>query len=270
MTDAFISVADTGDGVRYLTLDRPEKKNAISSAMRTQLLAELQSLDHDPDTRVTIIRGAGDCFSAGYDLSGGLMDEPPYHSAPGDGAWTRQASDGWTSIWDLAKPVIAQVHGYAMAGATELATACDLIYVADDAVVSYPVVRLASPPDWQYHEPLLGMRHAMELLLTGDGIDGTEAARIGWANRAYPGAELEASVRAIAGRIAGVASDLTQIKKRMVHRQFDVRGGRAAIRAGQEFQALAGYQASVQAFRADPLAAMKRENKGDSLDDGTN
>jgi len=261
MNDALVSVADVGDGVRYLTLDRPEKKNAISTEMRSQLLAALQAHDNDPDVRVTIIRGAGDCFSAGYDLSGGLMDEPPYHSAPGDGAWTRHASDGWLSIWDLAKPVIAQVHGYAMAGATELATACDLIYVADDAVISYPVVRVASPPDWQYHEPLLGMRQAMELLLTGDGIDGHEAMRIGWANRAYPAEVLEASVREIAGRIAGIATDLTQIKKRMVHRQFDVRGGRAAIRAGQEFQALAGHQESVQAFRADPLGAMKRENR---------
>ncbi|MGB1654163.1 MAG: enoyl-CoA hydratase/isomerase family protein [Acidimicrobiales bacterium] len=261
MNDALVSVTDAGDGVRYLTLDRPEKKNAISTEMRSQLLAALQAHDNDPDVRVTIIRGAGDCFSAGYDLSGGLMDEPPYHSAPGDGAWTRQASDGWISIWDLAKPVIAQVHGYAMAGATELATACDLIYVADDAVISYPVVRVASPPDWQYHEPLLGMRQAMELLLTGDGIDGHEAMRIGWANRAYAAGLLEASVREIAGRIAGVATDLTQIKKRMVHRQFDVRGGRAAIRAGQEFQALAGHQESVQAFRADPLGAMKRENR---------
>ncbi|MGB1631315.1 MAG: enoyl-CoA hydratase/isomerase family protein, partial [Acidimicrobiales bacterium] len=91
MNDALVSVTDAGDGVRYLTLDRPEKKNAISTEMRSQLLAALQAHDNDPDVRVTIIRGAGDCFSAGYDLSGGLMDEPPYHSAPGDGAWTRQA-----------------------------------------------------------------------------------------------------------------------------------------------------------------------------------
>ena len=255
-----ISVESAGEGVRHVTLNRPEKKNAISTALRAELFETLQAHDHDDDVRVSIIRGAGDCFSSGYDLSSSLMDDTPYHSAPGDGAWARQASDGWFSIWDLAKPVIAQVHGYAMAGATELASACDLVYVADDAKISYPVVRVASPPDWQYHEPLLGMRHAMEALLTGDAIDGVEAARIGWANRAYPADELEASVLAIATRIAGVASDLTQIKKRMVHRQFDVRGGRAAMKAGQEFQALAGHQASVQAFRADPLGFMKREN----------
>lgn len=257
----FIAVEEAGDGIRYVTLDRPEKKNAISTAMRTELFDTLQAHDHDDAVKVSIIRGAGECFSSGYDLSSPLMEDTPYHSAPGDGAWARQATDGWFSIWDLAKPVIAQVHGYAMAGATELAMACDLVYVAADAQISYPVARVASSPDWAYHEPLLGLRHAMEALLTGDAIDGVEAARIGWANRAYLADELEAAVLAIADRIAGVASDLTALKKRLVHRQFDLRGGRSAIRAGQEFQALAGHQASVQAFRADPLGAMKRANR---------
>lgn len=255
-----ISVEPGSEHVRYITLNRPDKKNAISTALRTELFEVLESHDHDPDVRVSIIRGAGDCFSSGYDLSSPLMADTPYHSAPGDGAWSRQATDGWFSMWDLAKPVIAQVHGYAMAGATELATACDLVYVAADAQISYPVVRVASPPDWQYHEPLVGMRHAMEVLLTGDAIDGVEAARIGWANRSFPADELSDAVAGIARRIATVAPDLTQINKRMVHRQFDVRGGRAAIRAGQEFQALAAHQESVQAFRADPLGFMKRAN----------
>jgi len=261
-----ITVEDAAEGVRYVTLNRPEKRNAISTPLRAELFAVLQDHDGDDDVRVSIVRGAGDCFSSGYDLSSPLLEDAPTYSAPGDGAWTRQASDGWFSIWDLAKPVIAQVHGYAMAGATELGSACDLVSVADDAQISYPVARVASPPDWQYHQPLVGVRHAMELLLTGDAIDGREAARIGWANRSFPSAELPAEVLAVAVRIAGVASDLTQIKKRMVHRQFDVAGGRAAIRAGQEFQALAGYQASVQAFRADPLGQMKRAVANDDPD----
>ncbi len=258
MTDPpLITVEEAAPHVRYVTLNRPEKRNAISTPLRAELFSTLQAHDLDDEVRVSILRGAGVCFSSGYDLASPLLDDPPRYTAPGDGAWTRQATDGWFSIWDLAKPVIAQVHGYAMAGATELAAACDLVYVADDAQISYPVVRVASPPDWQYHEPLLGLRHAMEVMLTGDVIDGTEAARIGWANRAYPAAELEDSVRSIAERVAGIAPDLAQLHKRMVHRQFDVGGGRAAMRAGQEFQALAGYQASVQEFRADPLAAMK-------------
>jgi len=259
MTEApLVTVDPAADHVRYVTLNRPEKRNAISTPLRAELFAALQANDQDPDVRVSIVRGAGACFSSGYDLSSPLMADTPIYSAPGDGAWTRQASDGWFSIWDLAKPVIAQVHGYAMAGATELAAACDLVYVADDARISYPVVRVASPPDWQYHEPLMGLRHAMEAMLTGDAIDGVEAARIGWANRSYPAAELDEAVLEMAGRIAGVESDLSQILKRMVHRQFEVAGGRAAIKAGQEFQALAGHQASVQAFRADPLAALKK------------
>ncbi len=256
--DDLVTVQEAAPNVRYVTLNRPAKRNAISTPMRSRLFEILQAHDHDSDVRVSIIRGAGTCFSSGYDLRSSLMADTPYHSAPGDGAWTRQASDGWFSIWDLAKPVIAQVHGYAIAGATELAAACDLVYVADDALISYPVVRVASPPDWQYHEPLLGLRHAMETMLTGDPMDGAEAARRGWANRAYPCEHLEAEVLAVAERIADVSSDLTAIVKRMVHRQFDVRGGRAAIRAGQEFQALAGHQVSVQAFRRDPLAQMTK------------
>jgi enoyl-CoA hydratase len=256
--DELVTVEEAAPFVRYVTLNRPEKRNAISTPLRARLFEILHDHDHDDDVRVSIVRGAGVCFSSGYDLGSDLMGDPPYPSAPGDGQWARQATDGWFSIWDLAKPVIAQVHGYAMAGATELASACDLVYVADDARISYPVVRVASPPDWQYHEPLMGLRHAMETMLTGDAIDGAEAARIGWANRAYPAASLEADVLAVAERIAGVATDLSQILKRMVHRQFDVQGGRAAMRAGQEFQALAGHQASVEAFRADPLGAIKR------------
>ena len=259
MSEKLVTVERAATHVRYVTLNRPEKRNAISTPLRAELFAALQEHDRDSDVHVSIVRGAGVCFSSGYDLAGPLMDDTPYHSAPGDGAWSRQATDGWFSIWDLAKPVIAQVHGYAMAGATELASACDLVYVAADAQISYPVVRVASPPDWQYHEPLMGLRHAMEAMLTGDAIDGTEAARIGWANRAYAADGLEAAVLAVAERIAQVPTDLAQLHKRMVHRQFDVAGGRAAMRAGQEFQALAAHQESVQAFKADPLGAVKRE-----------
>jgi len=252
------------EGVARITLHRPEKRNAISTPMRTELLAALEAHDVDDGIRVTVIRGAGDCFSAGYDLGGGLMDDPPFHTAPGDGAWARHVTQNWFDLWDLAKPVIAQVHGYAIAGATELAQACDLVYVADDARIDYPIVRVASPPDFEYHMPLLGLRRAMEIMLTGSAMTGAEAVLIGWANRAFPAAELEDEVLDVAATVAGVATDLAQINKRMVHRQAEIMGLRAAIRAGSEFQALAGHQASVQAFRNDPLGTMKRHNAADA------
>ncbi|MGI9601768.1 MAG: enoyl-CoA hydratase/isomerase family protein [Acidimicrobiales bacterium] len=254
----FISIDTPAEFVARITLDRPEKRNAISTPLRAELFDALHHHDVDEAVRVTIVRGAGPCFSSGYDLSSPLSENPPLVVAPGDGEWARQAGEGWFSIWDLAKPVIAQVHGYAMAGGTELAAACDLVYVAEDAQIGYPVVRVASPPDWQFHTPLLGLRSAMEMMLTGDSYSGVEAVQVGFANRAFPAEQLEAEVLAIAQRVAKTASDLQQINKRVVHRAFDVWGARAAIRAGQELQALAGHQASVAAFRADPLGTMKR------------
>lgn len=261
MSYELIALDTPAEHVARITLNRPEKRNAISTPLRTELLDALRAHDHDPEVRVTIIRGAGPCFSSGYDLSSALMDDPPFYSAPGDGQWARQANDTWFSVWDLAKPVIAQIHGYAIAGATELASACDLVYVAEDATISYPVVRVASPPDWQYHTVLLGLRRAMELMLTGDAIDGAEAVRIGFANKSFPADRLESEVLAIASRVAGVPSDLQQINKRSVHRAFDVWGARAAIRAGTELQALAGHTETSAAFRADALAAVKKAVK---------
>lgn len=258
----FILVDELAPHVRQITLNRPEKRNAISTPMRTELFDALHDHDNDDDVRVTIIRGAGPCFSSGYDLgSGPLMADPPHYSAPGDGQWARQATEGWFGIWDLAKPVIAQVHGYAMAGATELVSACDLVYLADDATIGYPVVRVMSPPDWQFHTPLVGLRAAMEMMLTGNTYTAAEAVQVGFANRAFPAGELDDEVLAMAATVARVPSDLQQINKRSVHRSFEVWGARTAMRAGQEFQALAGHQASVQAAKADPLAAMKEAFK---------
>lgn len=262
MSDGSLILVDApADQVRRITLNRPEKRNAISTALRSALLDQLRAHDSDPDVRVTIVRGAGPCFSSGYDLSSPLMDGSPFYSAPGDGQWARQANDTWFSVWDLAKPVIAQIHGYAIAGATELASACDLVYVADDAQISYPIVRVASPPDWQYHTVLLGLRRAMELILTGDAIDGFEAARIGFANRSFPAERLEEEVLKVAVRVAGVPSDLAQINKRSIHRAFDVWGARAAIRAGTELQALAGHTETAARFRENALDAAKQAQR---------
>jgi enoyl-CoA hydratase len=260
MTDYELIIVDTpAEHVRRITLNRPEKRNAISTPLRVELLDALRAHDNDPDARITIIRGAGSCFSSCYDLGGGpMMEGAPFYSAPGDGQWARQCNDTWFSVWDLAKPVIAQIHGYAMAGGTELASACDLVYVAEDAQISYPVVRVVSPPDWQYHTVLLGMRRAMELMLTGDPISGVEAAAIGFANRAFPAQSLDEDVLRVATRIAGVPSDLTQINKRTVHRAMDVWGARAAIRAGSELQALAGHTATAAQFRDNLLANVKK------------
>jgi enoyl-CoA hydratase len=246
---------DPAPGVRRLTLNRPEKRNALNNALRGAIFAALEAADREPAVRVSIIRGAGPAFCAGYDLGADNSREQPYYSAGGAGQWARHVVEGWFRIWDLAKPVIAQVHGYCLAGGSELATACDLVYVAEDAQIGYPPVRLMSPPDMQFHPWLVGLRQAMESMLTGDAMSGREAAAAGFANRAYPAAELEAAVLAIAERVAKIPSELQQLNKRSVHRAMEIMGARAAMRAGTEIQALAftaeASRAYMQQFRRD-------------------
>ena len=226
--------------VRRLTLNRPHKRNALSNDLRRELFAALEAADSDADVRVIIIRGAGDCFSAGYDLSAeGATQSLPFHTASGPGQWARHVVEGCFRIWDLAKPVIAQVHGWCLAGGSELAAACDLMYVAEHAQIGYPPVRGMSPPDNQFHSWYCGLRPAMEMMLTGDAIDGREAVRVGLANRAFPTTELEGEVLSIAERIARIPTDVQQMNKRSVHRAMEIMGLRAAVRAGAEIQALA-------------------------------
>lgn len=246
----YILVDEPIEQIRRITLNRPEKRNALSNALRTELFAALEAADRDDAVSVTIIRGAGACFSAGYDLASDTSRDRPFYSANGLGGWPRHVVEGCFRIWDLAKPVIAQVHGYCLAGGSELAAACDLVYVADDALIGYPAVRSISPPDNQFYPWLMGMRRAMELMLTGDSMSGAEAAEAGFANRCFPVADLEGKVLEVASRVAKIPSDLQQINKRAVHRQMEAMGMREGIRAGTELQALAMSTETTRAWVA--------------------
>jgi enoyl-CoA hydratase len=244
-----ILVDAPADGIARITLNRPAKRNAMSNALRSELFDALERADSDEVVRAIVLRGAGPCFSSGYDLKQDTSAGQPYHTAAGIGNWPRHVTEGCFRIWDLATPVIAQVHGYCLAGGTELAAACDLVYVAEDAMIGYPAVRSISPPDNQFYPWLIGMRRAMEMMLTGDSITGLEAVDYGFANRAFPLADLDARVLEIAARVALIPSDIQRINKRAVHRQMDIMGLRAGIRAGTELQALAQLSDSTRAFK---------------------
>lgn len=233
--------------VRRITLNKPEKRNAMSNDLRIELFGALEAADVDDDVRVIVLRGAGKCFSSGYDLSF-KRDRWPYHTSRGIGLWSRHVVEGCFRIWDLAKPVIAQVHGYCLAGGTELASSCDLVYVAEDAQIGYPPVRMMSPPDNQVFPWLMGMRRAMEMMLTGDYLTGVEAVEAGFANRAFPLETLEAEVLAMAERLTKVPPALQQMNKRAVHRQMEIMGIRAGVRAGAEIQAQAIFIPEVKEY----------------------
>ena len=255
MSDDILLIDAPRPMVRRLTLNRPEKRNAMSNALRARLFEALEDADLDPDVRVTVIRGAGPSFCSGYDLSADLEADRPYHTARGHQSWSRHVVEGWFRMWDLAKPVVAQVHGHCLAGGSELATACDVVYVAEDAQIGYPPTRLMSPPDMQFHPWLMGMRRAMEMYLTGDSISGAQAAADGFATRAFPADRLEDEVLDFAERAAKVPSDLQQINKRSVHRAMEIMGMRDGLRAGTEIQSLA--------FTTDPSREYRERFKRD-------
>jgi len=249
-TNDTVLADDPAPHVRRLTLNRPDKRNALSHSLRSRLFELLRAADADPEVRVIIIRGAGKSFCAGYDLAQDKSETPPWPISTADGAWARHVLGGWFEMMDMATPIIAQVHGYCLAGGTELATACDLVYVADDAQVGYPPVRSMSSPDMAWHPWLLGMRRAMEAMLTGDSMTGAEAVEAGFANRAFDADSLDVEVLSIAERVAKVPPDLQALNKRVVHRAMDAMGMRDGMRATADINALGFHQRSSREYFA--------------------
>ncbi len=239
---------DPGERVRRVTLNRPAKRNAMSNELRRQLFDELRRADQDLDVSVIVIRGAGPCFCAGYDLAPDPGQPLPRPIAARDGFWSRHLVEGWMELMDMSTPIVGQVHGYCLAGGSELAAACDLLYVAHDATIGYPPVRTMSSPDLLWQPWFMGMRRAMEAVLTGDSMTGDEAVESGFANRAFPEEELEHEVLRIAERVAQVPGDLLALNKRTVHRAMEAMGMRTGLRATTELQALGLHQRSSREY----------------------
>ncbi|MEZ4217821.1 MAG: enoyl-CoA hydratase-related protein [Myxococcota bacterium] len=258
-SEAPILVDEPAPLVRRITLNRPERRNAISNELRGALLDALRDADARDDVRVSIVRGAGPCFSSGYDLKSNLQENQPYPTPKVGQQWARHVSEGWMSIWDLAKPVVAQVHGYAMAGGLELVGACDLAYAATDARLSHPVLRVAGLPDFAWFPVHMPPRFAMELHIAGREFSGVEAAQVGMINQAFAPDELEARVLEIAQRIAATPPGVVTVNKRYVYTALEMRGSRAAIRTAGDLQA----GPHLQGLGAEQLTAMVKGMAGD-------
>src|SRR5688500_3849509 len=192
-------VTPTPWGVR-LTLNRPAKLNALNGELVTSLVAALDAAETDPDVRVIVLEGAGRAFSSGYDLT-----EEAEGSIGGPVEWRDLlAADVAATLrfLDSPKPVIAQVHGYALAGGLELAMACDLVVAGEGTMLGEPEIRYGSAPVTLLMPFLIGQKKTRELLLTGDLIDAADAERIGLVNRAVPPERLAAEVDAQTDRLA--------------------------------------------------------------------
>ena len=239
------------DYVQRITLNYPEKRNALTNELRREMFHALETADVDDSVRVSIIRGTDAYFSTGYDLYEGATglnkQGQPFHTAGGQGMWQRHLVESCFRMWDLCKPIICQIHGYCIAGAGELAAGSDLVYVAEDASFGYPIVRNGAPPNVQIFPWLMGMRPAMEMMLTGDSISGIEAVDYGLANRAYPADELENAVLNMAERVAKVPIDVQQINKRALHKQMEIMGIRTGLHMGAEMNTMARHTESCKA-----------------------
>jgi enoyl-CoA hydratase len=219
-------------GVR-LTLNRPAKLNALSGVLVAALMDALDAAEANPEVRVIVIEGAGRAFSAGYDLT-----EEAEGWVGGPTQWRALlAADiaATLRLLDCPMPVIAQVHGYALAGGLELAMACDLIVAAEGTKFGEPEIRYGSAPVTLLMPYLIGQKKTRELLFTGDLIDAVEAERIGLVNRVVPAERLEAEVDALADRLARTPPEVIGPTKAMLNRAMDAagfRGGRGGLDLG--------------------------------------
>jgi len=231
-------------GVR-LVLNRPAKLNAISAELRDALVDAVAAATADDRVRVIVIAGAGRAFCSGYDLS----EAAP----PTAWAWRdvlRRDVDATLAIWSCPKPVIAQVHGFVLAGGLELAMACDLIVAAEDAQLGEPEIRFGSAPVTLLMPFLIGQKKTRELLLTGDLISATEAERIGLVNRVVPGTDLAAAVDSLADRLARVPPDVMAPTKLMLNRAMDAAGFAAAVELGLDLQSFVNMSETAREFDA--------------------
>ncbi|MEA2682308.1 MAG: hypothetical protein QOK05_636 [Chloroflexota bacterium] len=229
---ASLVVSEARGPVTYLTLQRTEKANSMNPAMLADFDRELAAAGADETVRVVVIRGAGRGFSAGYDMD--KVESPDGRRDPMvEYRHSRELIERWLRVWDFPKPVIAQVHGYCMGGATQLAFLCDLTYVADDTRIQYAAMRAGGgliPPTWAL---AIGPKKAKEFgLPAGTTISGRTAAEWGWANHAVPLDELPGVVAEMAMRIAVEPPGLVELEKAAINRVFEAAGFRTALLTG--------------------------------------
>jgi enoyl-CoA hydratase len=216
------------DRKAYLTLNRPDRLNAITSEMAAELAEAVDRANQDADVHVIILAGAGRAFSAGYDLKryaeAGEYTQPPVWDPIKDFTLMKRNTEQFFTLWRSLKPTIARVHGYAVAGGSDIALSCDLVVMAEDARIGYMPSRVWGCPTtamWVYR---LGAERAKRMLLTGDTIDGRTAADWGLVLEAVPADELDSAVERLADRMAGVPVNQLVMQKMMINQAYDNMG----------------------------------------------
>ncbi len=223
------------DGIATLTIDRPEKRNALSTAVRREIVAALDALRADDAARVLVLTGAGDkAFVAGADITEFAARTPDEQRT------TMAGRSAFEELASFPKPTLAMIRGWALGGGCELALACDIRLAARSARLGQPEIRLALLPGGggtQRLPRLVGYGQALRLILTGEPVDAEEAARIGLVDLVVDDAELEARTRALAAAMA-------------VHSPLALRLAKEGVRAAQELPLTEGLRRERALFLA--------------------
>ncbi len=258
---------DVDDRVAHITLNQPDKRNALNWTMLQELSDALKKAELDEDVRVIVIKGAGACFCAGHNVA--EMGEAPKHIDERSWSEITMNNEGddlglsvWDSraqvqghieipleIWNNWKPVIAQVHAHCLGGGSGIALACDLLIAGEDARIGYPPARSMAPGEeismFAWH---VGMKKAKELALTGDSLTAGEMLDYGIANYVFPADELDQETTKIARRIANIDSELLMLSKTSMNRIFDHQGFSHTVKAAGEYVSLAHYRKAIAEF----------------------
>jgi enoyl-CoA hydratase/carnithine racemase len=268
------------DRKAYVTLNRPERLNAIDDAMPGEIRAAVERANDDSSVRVVVLQGAGRAFCSGYDLQlyaeGGATERwaqtEPWDPVR-DYREMKRNTDDFFALWRSLKPTICKVRGYAVAGGSDIALSCDLLVMAEDARIGYPPARVWGCPTtamWVYR---LGAQRAKRMLLTGDLIDGATAAAWGLALEAVPEAELDERVERLADRIASVPTNQLALQKLMVNQAYDNMGLAGTQLLATLFDGIARHTPEARLFeelaRRDGFhAAVEWRDSGRVIPDG--
>ncbi|HLH68707.1 MAG TPA: enoyl-CoA hydratase-related protein [Candidatus Dormibacteraeota bacterium] len=231
----------------WLTLNRPERLNAMNATLLEEFSDALDVLAADEETRVIAIRGAGRAFSSGYDIERDESAVAEGHDIVDDYVAHAAHLSRFMRIWDHPKPILACVHGYCLAGATQMCVFCDITVVSDDAVIGLPSIPLGGGYITPLWVPLVGPKRAKQMsFVAGSKISGRTASEWGWANYSVPAEELEDNVRRLAWDIAKIPASTLRMKKMSINRAAEVMGFRTIVPMGAETDALLHSSAAVQ------------------------
>jgi enoyl-CoA hydratase/carnithine racemase len=223
----------TDDKVGIVTMNRPDKLNAISPEFKVALMEALEAADDDPSTSVVLLRANGRSFCVGYDIGRQSPERNGWrHDAIRYTQHLREVLAFEFTPWDMKKPVIAEVQGHALGGGCELAMMCDLTVAADDAQFGEPEIRFSTVGPGLVMPWLIGLKKARELLYFGDSIGAHEALALGMINRVVPRDELPAHALKFAKRLALISPEALAITKLALNRGAEAAGFRNAINLG--------------------------------------